>query len=91
MPDPQVDTVEGVLLDGEGKITGDVELDFPEYLEELHCFLLYKNSLGFLRVLLLKCLDRETRRYQCVGVGQIHPDFADRWVKRNQLRRMDLV
>lgn len=90
-PDPRAEFVDGILLNGDGTAIGDVEMDLPEYPAELECFLLYKNSLSFLRVLMLECADPAIGQYQRVGVGQIHPNFAGQWTERSQLCTVNLV
>lgn len=90
-PDPQAEHVDGILLNREGIAIGDVEMDLTEYPTELTCFLLYKNSIGFLRMLMLRRVGAQTVQYQRAGVGQIHPRFAQQWLDESKRCTVSLV
>jgi hypothetical protein len=62
-PNPFPDYVCGVLVNNEGDSIRDVEMDLLKYPFELKCFLLYKNSFNFLRLLMVRCADPETEQY----------------------------
>ena len=69
------------ILDHGGNTIGTADLDLDSHrygtLDGMHCFLLNKNILGFLRLLLLVKADgRDADEYKRVGIGMIRPSFA---------------
>jgi hypothetical protein len=74
-----------------GEIVGEAELDFAERIDELLCFYLYRNSLGFLRLLLLQRTESETQnQYKRVGIGFVYPRHGS-WLEQAENQTIHLV
>lgn len=90
--DQSLAVIEGRILNKNGVMIGDVEIDSHIHPTTLECFYLYKNSIGFLKVLLLFPIsDKSSGDYRRVGVGHIHPNFADEWIGGAVSRTIRLV
>ncbi|KAF2137369.1 uncharacterized protein K452DRAFT_321798 [Aplosporella prunicola CBS 121167] len=83
--------IHGELLDKDGTAVGEVEMDLQTY-DEIWCFCMYENSIGFLRVLLLVEVGEEDANcVSRVGVGQIHPAHAEKWLAESTFVKVDLL
>lgn len=79
-----------------GEQIGEVDLDLECYTKDevafkLYCFMLYKNSLGYPRFLLLrKTGDGTGSEYQRVGIGFVKRRYAD-WLLDSDVRTICLT
>ncbi|TPX08122.1 uncharacterized protein E0L32_010189 [Thyridium curvatum] len=90
--------ISGIVLDGEGKTIGKMELDFmpddEQRAQGAEVFLLYKNSIGFLRLLLLSPVSVEgdpiPRAYRRIGIGMINRKDAA-WLEGTEKTLVKLI
>jgi hypothetical protein len=74
-----------------GEIVGEGELDFDETVDELQCFYLYRNSHGFLRLLLLQKTESEGQnQYKRAGIGFVYPRHGS-WLEQAENQTIHLI
>jgi hypothetical protein len=79
------------LLDDAGNKIGEIELDFHGFEGPVQCFLLYKTSFGFLRLLLVVTSAGETcNNYNRIGIGMIYPKYVS-WLLDTEKQSICLV
>ena len=82
--------IERYIVGDEGDNIGEVELDFDEAANDVYCFLLYRNSIGFLRFLLVQRVEEHSLEYRRIGVGFVYPKHR-MWLEAEESQTIRLI